>query len=194
MSRKVTWKIGCGPDAPPPGRGLAGIVRHYIQRHRRRRLDELAWYREAPDLAEAIRRAAMAEREDGKCESHQRRVGRVVLRRFAERVLRCREQIGRAKDFDALHETVSGCGIDGIGALAVYDTAVRIGAYRGLSPRCVYLHTGALVGARRLGLDVRDGVVEPRELPREFRLLEPDEAEDCLCIYKDWFGRVGGRS
>jgi hypothetical protein len=75
-------------------------------------------------------------------------------------------------------ETIGG--IPGIGDLTVYDTAIRIAAHRGLSPRRVYLHAGTRDGARALGV--------PRDrawvMPRELRRLRPMEIEDCLCIYK----------
>jgi hypothetical protein len=116
-------------------------------------------------------------------------VGVVRLRRFADRLLLRNDEIGRARDFDTLHHIVDECRMEGIGALTVYDTAVRIAAFLWLTPQRVYLHAGALSGARKLGVDVRDGVVDPEVLPREFRLLEPDEIEDCLCIYKDRFKR-----
>lgn len=74
--------------------------------------------------------------------------------------------------------------------MTVSDTAQRTGAFFAISPRRVYLHAGVLSGARKLGFDVRRGVVDRASLPWEFRLLEPDEIEDCLCIYKDRLTRA----
>ena len=72
-------------------------------------------------------------------------------------------------------------GIHGIGELAVYDIACRIGAFLGLSPERVYLHAGTREGARALGL--RGASVRKMDLPRAFGRLSPGEIEDCLCIY-----------
>jgi hypothetical protein len=53
-----------------------------------------------------------------------------------------------------------------------------------LNPEVVYLHAGTAKGAQALGLDTGRGYLEMDELPRPFRLLEPWECEDFLCIYK----------
>ena len=76
-------------------------------------------------------------------------------------------------------------GIDRIGALALYDIALRIGAFLGREPELVYLHAGARTGARALGLSCRGRhALAPNEFPKEFARLLPCEIEDCLCIYK----------
>lgn len=73
--------------------------------------------------------------------------------------------------------------------LYVYDAAFRIGAFRGLAPRRVYLHAGTRAGARKLGLATRGRLhVEAREVEAEapeFAELSEAEMEDVLCIYKD---------
>jgi hypothetical protein len=75
--------------------------------------------------------------------------------------------------------------------LTVYDTAQRIGAYLGIKPDRIYLHAGARAGARALGLRGRAESILRQDLPREFQRLEPYEAEDCLCIYKDHLRVLG---
>ena len=52
-----------------------------------------------------------------------------------------------------------------IGELAVYDTALRIGARFGLEPEKVYVHAGTRDGAHALGFDRRLAVIEMDELP-----------------------------
>ena len=74
--------------------------------------------------------------------------------------------------------------VAGIGALYRYDTAFRIGAYRGLFPTRVYLHAGTRKGARALGLDYRKDALEMSEIPAALRTRKPYEIEDILCIYK----------
>jgi hypothetical protein len=82
--------------------------------------------------------------------------------------------------------------IRGIGELAVYDTAHRIGAYLRLEPPKVYLHAGTRIGARALGLGKGTNKLEIDELPAAFHRLTAGEIEDCLCIYKDDLKRVNG--
>jgi len=75
-------------------------------------------------------------------------------------------------------------GIDGIGALMVYDTALRLGAFLQLEPDLVYLHAGTRDGAAALGVDRSRETVRAEELPAALQALHPHEIEDCLCIFK----------
>lgn len=103
-----------------------------------------------------------------------------------------RQDLRRCENFDELFEVVRRTigPIHGIGALAIYDIAQRIGAHLGLEPEVVYLHRGVVEGARNLGLTTGNGVLEPADLPEAFRRLAPYEIEDCLCIYKDALAKV----
>jgi hypothetical protein len=124
-------------------------------------------------------------RPDGKRYDHQRRLKGAVLRLAWRRLARAPLQ--DAADFDALHRLVDERigQLHGIGSLSVYDTALRIGGKLGLKPQRVYLHAGTRRGARALGLDWRLPDL-PRELfPSPLQELEPQEIEDCLCIFKD---------
>ena len=80
----------------------------------------------------------------------------------------------------------------GIGELAVYDIACRIGAFLGFRPDRVYLHAGTREGARALGL--RGASVRKIDLPGAFGCLSPAEIEDCLCIYKADIQRLAAAS
>lgn len=73
--------------------------------------------------------------------------------------------------------------VRGIGDLAVYDFAHRIGAYLRHAPEAVYLHAGTREGARVLNLGGE--TVDLSQLPAELRKLSAAEIEDCLCIYRD---------
>ncbi len=78
-----------------------------------------------------------------------------------------------------------------LGALTTYDIVAAIAAYLKLELDEVYLHAGALEGARHLGIRVGGRRSIPvRELPPALRRLSPAEAEDVLCIYKDVFSRL----
>ena len=170
---------------------LERLVGQYLRRFAPRRQAERERFAQMPDLATAIRDAALARRADGKCEDHQRRVGLRRLKPFERALQQARGDIAECQTFDDLHAIVSEHQTEGVGPLTVYDTAVRLGAYLGLAPEKVYLHTGTRKGARALGLEASSDHLEPDHLPLPLRRLAPDETEDFLCIFKDAFrGRL----
>lgn len=167
------------------------IVGHYIQEFQPQARAERHFFQEKRPTAEAIRLAALSETPNGKRQPHQRRLKRRVLE-DAESALQCvATQLERAENFDKIHSIVHNeiREIPGMGELGVYDIAHRIGMHFRREPTKVYLHAGTRIGARRLG--VRGDVVEPADLPRAFSTLEASEIEDCLCIFKDYFGPKG---
>ncbi len=171
----------------PTGKGetLADLIREYKWEFGDRQRADRRKYRKFASLTEAIEYATGAV---GKVPDHQRRVGREILKRACNRLLRHKEQIEACKSFADLIGLIKRhtADIHRFGKLAVYDTACRLGLYRrlNLSPEVVYLHAGTQRGAKTLGLDTSRGYVELDELPKPFRLLEPWECEDFLCIYK----------
>lgn len=168
---------------------LRPLVREYKTRFRPGGREFVASYGGLSSMGEAIRRAALAIRPDGKRESHQRRIPRAVLAEFARRILRKKARIERCRGFGQILEIVDRCKVSGIGKLTVYDTALRIGAALGKAPDKIYLHAGTRIGAGKLGLDVSAECIDMADLPAPLRELEPREAEDFLCIYKDCLGR-----
>ena len=170
---------------------ISGIVDAYLADHRDPARRELRYYARQRTLAQAIEKAALSKLPSGKRHPHQRRIARVTLAKVAR--LLARENFLSATNFDDLHALVNGTigPIRGIGPLAVYDIAHRIGAYLDHAPEQIYFHRGALVGARALGL--RGNVVQMNDLPKAFRRLTPAEVEDCLCIYKDHLKRLKAR-
>lgn len=171
---------------------IRAIVRDYMRRHRPRAARELGFFGQMPNLGEAITEAGLARRPDGKRWDHQRRIPAPVLER-ATRQLR-RAALGNACSFADLIARVDRavrC-IRGVGELYIYDTALRIGAHVRLLPTEVYLHAGARVGARALGIDYRAAQVPPGQLPPGLGRLEAYEVEDVLCIYKDWLATAKG--
>lgn len=146
-----------------------------------------------PNLKTAINVAAMARGPKGKCHPHQRRVGSAKLCVYERSLQMVRRRIARCRTFDDLYDLLAAQRTERIGALTIYDTAVRIGAYLGLGPTRVYLHTGTRTGAKALGLDTARGYLGMDELPPALRSLTPDQVEDFLCVYKAAFnGRSGG--
>lgn len=163
------------------------IVRTYIRKIRPRAQAEIDWFAGQPSLDVAIEKAALAVNSRGKRYSHQRRLKKVALKQALGVLLDDSEAIRHARDFDHLFDLIEGAvkRIPGIGELYVYDTAFRIGANLNLFPSRIYLHAGTRRGARVLGLDDSRATLNVSALPKAFRILEPHELEDVLCIFKD---------
>lgn len=174
-------------------RSLHVIADEYLQHHRRRAQRELAYFRILPTDENAISRAALAQLPSGKRHPHQYRIPRAALDENRRHLLNNLPALRQAQSFDELFELIAAASgpIPGIGPLAVYDTALRVGARFGLEPAKVYLHAGTRAGAKALGLDWTAHAIEMNELPAELRTLTAREAEDVLCIYKDEFRMAG---
>lgn len=180
------------PRAEPPPANVDEIVDRFIADIRPRVTEENRFYSEQPTIEEVIRAAATGATREGTMHDHQRRIGYRALNEFAALLLECKAAIAQARTFDALHAVIAGAAPRGVGALAVYDTAERIGIWRGIQPRRVYLHAGTMQGARALGIrGVKE--VEVKDLPKAFRRLDPGEVESCLCIYHRDIARIAAR-
>lgn len=144
----------------------------------------LRFYRIQRSLAAAVEKSAMAELPSGKRFSHQRRIPRSKL--LAAKTALMAVDLSVCSSFDELYDLVATTigPIPGVGELTIYDTAHRLGAYLQLSPRFVYVHAGVRAGLRALKIDHRRQKIAVSELPPAFRRLRPEQAEDCLCIYK----------
>jgi hypothetical protein len=185
----------CHPETPPgrhPGEGrfrsLAEIVREYKDSRRNRAEQELHEFRDETSLRSCIRRAALARDLNGEKFRHQYLIPPPVLREWSRRLVRRTDEIRRCRQFAALHEILreERRAVHGIGRLTVYDTALRIGAHRGLrlEPDAVYLHAGARLGAKAMGLSGTGRTIPGHCFPQEFHSLKPHEIEHCLCIYR----------
>lgn len=172
------------PGLPDDIRTLERIVADYIEHKRPRLTRLLRFYAGQRSLADAIEKAAYAKTPDGRKHSHQWR----LPRRASEKAHAALEKasLGRCRPFADLHAAVGRAigGIDKIGILMIYDTALRLGAFLGLEPDVVHLHAGVREGAAALGIDRSRETVRPDELHAPFRALRPHEIEDCLCIFK----------
>ena len=171
---------------------LSTIVRSYIKTCRSKAQAELDWFRQQPTLQAAVEYAALAINCRQKRFDHQRRIKRVALEQAKRVLVGNLDAISQSKDFDELFILVRALvePIDGIGELYVYDTSLRIGAKKSLSPSVVYLHAGTRTGAQFLGYDGKLATIEMSDLPAEFQTLTADEVEDLLCIYKDALKRI----
>jgi hypothetical protein len=150
---------------------------------------ELQFFAIQRSFDDAISKAGLAQRPDGKRFSHQRRIPKSALEESRRRLLRARSRLANANTFEALLKIVEDTigPIHKIGTLTIYDTALRIAAWRRLEPKAVYLHAGTRTGAQALGLPYREGTIALKELPPPLRRLSAREIEDVLCIYKDVF-------
>src|SRR5215467_11281760 len=118
------------------------IVDDYTLRYRMIARAEMRSFAKERNLAAAIRRAALCRWPKGEKHEHQYLIPPKVLEEAEKQLQAAAGRLAHAPDFTALHRMVDEeiGGIPGIGSLAVYDIAHRIGAYLGKSPTLVYLH------------------------------------------------------
>ncbi|MGV8878079.1 MAG: hypothetical protein ACOH2A_03505 [Sphingobacteriaceae bacterium] len=138
------------------------------------------------NLSLAIHFAALAENEYHKRHYHQRRLKKADLQLFADNILGKLAEIQAIPNFDELYNTVSSCRVQGVGELAIYDTANRIGEYLKLEPEYIYLHAGTRKGAEKLIGKIVGHKICKDQLPEPLRSsdLTPAQLEDILCIFK----------
>lgn len=147
----------------------------------------LKYFQMLTSLEDAIRFACHGK--DGKIYGHQHLVGKKKLELARLELQKQSDEIAVCESFEDLLTLVQECtrGIKGFGVLAVYDTALRLGAYLGKWPKVVYVHAGTKDGCRALGVSTRGGKVAIEDLPKPIQRLKPYQAEDFLCIFKDRF-------
>lgn len=141
------------------------------------------------DLAGAIRTAASSIDGAGRKHPHQYRLQRLHLAQFGDSLIQHLDEIQNVLSFEQLINIVRSASVTGIGELAIYDTAVRIGAYLNIFPERIYLHAGAKVGAKGLLGELQSDILEKDDLPEAFQSADLScyELEDILCIYKAIF-------
>lgn len=168
---------------------LSKLVEIYRRKNAPRHKNELEHFRCFLTLRDTVEAATMAVGPDGNMLRHQRRVGKDVLAEAKDVLLQRLIEIEQCSNFAQLIDVVkqSTEAIDRFGSLAVYDTALRIGAKLNRLPEFVYIHAGTKAGAKALELDASQPFLAISELPEPLRQLEPHEIEDFLCIYKEHF-------
>ena len=161
---------------------LDEIVSTYIRECRPRVRAEMCFFETLPSLTAATSNAV---RPGGRKHDHQFRIPPALLDEAERRLRAAAGGLAQASDFAAFHRLVESeiRTLRGIGDLAVYDVAHRLGAFLGKVPALVYLHCGTKKGAAILGF--RGKALDPKLLPPAFSRLTAAEIEDCLCIYKD---------
>jgi hypothetical protein len=175
---------------------LRSIIRRYLGRCRPQHEDELWWFRAQSSLENALRIAGRAQDHRGKRYSHQRRIKAAAMAEASQKLVELHDGLQRCSSFHELWMSIRrDLGpIPGIGELYIYDCALRIGAYKGLTPERVYLHAGTRIGAQKSGLlsrskDGRNWLMSD-ELPVPLRELPPSDVENLLCIYKKHLPRL----
>jgi hypothetical protein len=142
------------------------------------------------DLDSAISVAVFSINANGKRNPHQRRLKLDRLQLFNETLKNRISDISKCSNFSELILIIEKFKVKGIGELACYDVAIRIGCYLGIHPVFVYIHAGTRTGLRNLMKGkVKDNYIKKEDLPEPFKSsdLTCHEIEDILCIYKDKF-------
>lgn len=122
-------------------------------------------------------------------DEHQRRVGYANCDLGAEKLKSKEIEIEAAESFEdilAITEDVrKNNETSRLGSLWSYDTALRIGFYKKLFPKHVYLHAGARDGAVNVvgSLLAKKERLNKEAFPNDFQVMEPYEIEGYLCIY-----------
>lgn len=156
---------------------LDDLIKDFVNKHRQIIKDDLANY-------EDIQSSATAIGKNKKKHEHQYRIKPSILEDFSKKINEKTDDFKQAESFEKIYSIVDSCRIYGIGPLAVYDTAVRIGRIYNIEPEKVYLQRGAKWGAQALGInknraEKRDFV----KINKNFCKLKAHEIECFLCIY-----------
>jgi hypothetical protein len=168
-------------------RSLSTLVAIYRRKYGPQIAGYLAHFQMLKSLDDAIRFACHGK--EGRIHDYQRLVGKKKLEQARQQLQKHADQIAASGSFSALLALVKEHtgSIDRFGELAIYDTSLRLGAYLGDWPEVVYLHAGTKKGCKALGVATSGGEIEMQKLPKPIQSLEPYEAEDFLCIFKDQF-------
>ncbi|MEA3053264.1 MAG: hypothetical protein QOG72_2167 [Sphingomonadales bacterium] len=190
-SRPAGCGSGPGSACRTPGfddlDSYGAIVEHYRHEFLPEVEAEAAFYGDRTQTpAGAIKRACLSLLEGGGLHDHQHRIGYQGMAAAANFIEPHADALIAAADFAELHFRVAALAAElpRIGELAIYDIAQRIGWYRGIEPAEVYLHCGALEGAKALVPQLRGKTVSVAQLPLALHALTPAQLEDVLCLYK----------
>ena len=100
---------------------------------------EIKWFHTQPDFKTALETAATATSSQGVRYEHQHGIKVSAVDQALKALVREQEQIMWAIDFESMYTALDNLlkPIDGIGGMYVYDTALRIGAYRNIFPQFI---------------------------------------------------------
>ena len=149
---------------------------------------------EATSFDQAISRAVLARRPNGKVHNHQSKQAKILPVWWHQLRTKERQTIMlHVETFDQLYEYLWSWRISGIGLMTVYDTAVRLGEALGVEPRQLYIHAGVEAGLEALvkrgyvknELIQRKRKIPMHYLPKPLRHKPADMVEDFLCTYRE---------
>jgi hypothetical protein len=176
---------------------LEDVARDYLRTHAVRVEEQMAWFASRSlTLHKAIERACVSIIDGGLYSHQQRPFTRwpQAPKEAANLLTASASCIAAASDFNALYTTIGAklAPVQGIGPLASYDFAQRIGQWLRpkLEPTEVFLHRGTREGAKALGLRVDRDCMPMSDLPEGLRSLTPAQVEDMLCIYRIPLARI----
>ena len=198
-------KNGCCGKSPQTGFGtksLPELMSEWKKECRSRLYELLDGYRNS-SFPDALKAASHGEyppngEKAGKRHPHQWRIPKVAIKQWSKQLTKAQARIRsiRGQPFEKLFDFLDERArtISGIGALMVYDTALRIGANIGCLPKdWVYLHAGARIPGVRPGIHC----IKKSELPEAFKILRTwkvYEIEDFLCVFHDPIEKLMSRS
>lgn len=174
-------------------------VKKWIKDHESHLDVELNYYsQEALSIQEAIKFAASGRGIGYVKLDHQRRLKLASLDEFARQLVEDYKKWPRFLNFSELFERVEKVvtTVRGVGDLAAYDAALRIGWRMGLKPDYVYLQAGARAGAkelqakRYLSLPRGSRFLSHSSFPVELLVLLPYQIENFLCVFCDDFKKI----
>jgi hypothetical protein len=195
---------GCMKDYYPDLTRFDDVARHYLQNHASKLENNLKWFASPNKLSEVIERTCASVDDRGRLHSHQwpfEKIRPEAPKQAVDRLKPLANRIEAARNFDDdLYPIISInlASVSGIGPLARYDFALRIGAWfhPKLEPTAVYLHCGTSKGARAVSVRVNHRERAPMsDFPEGLRQsLTAAQMEDALCIYCGTLARIAGNS
>lgn len=139
------------------------------------------------NLSDAVIRSASARTTLDKIDSHQRRIGKVLLTKASNELMMKINLIRKCKTFADIFEITESVkkAIYGLGDLWSYDTALRIGFNMDIYPKDVYVQAGVRKGVTKIFTQKRiKGRCFPLSIfPSEIQKLKPHEVENFLCVW-----------
>ena len=169
---------------------LDSIIRLYTQEQKKDQKipnlrAECEFYKNLTSIQETIELAGLAKNSKKQRHTHQRRLKKIVLEEFKDKLMTFSQKLLDCNNFDEIYQIVSVCKIKGIGDLAVYDCALRISVFLEKEPQKVYLHAGTTIGVIKLGINIANrSYLDISEFPESLQKLTAKEIEDLLCIHK----------
>ena len=120
-----------------------------------------------------------------------------ILLDMARKVLTQKPELLKCKTFESVHKTIEKVKVKGFGPLSIYDATVRITAYLGIVPDNVYLHAGALIGAKSLEFkgalpvgSTEKPTIPLAEFPESFQEVGALKLENLLCSFKNELDKI----